>query len=831
MTDQGALNSPESLDTPMERHVQAVRMASLDFGQRQDEFLERMVVNMAALPTGRQPADSFAPGRIENRLALWYHGNDGPWTPAGLMPSPGNIRNSSLIGNLRNVQFPLYGQYRDNPSECDTVPPAGLPSDSGYGGSSAAKHSVANSSVCNDSIDRNQEPLGDANFLPYSRDIASRTNPETSWSQSQPPSTSPPSAIALQSTPDRDKICKICHKVLKTKSEFKKHKQRHDKPFRCTVEGCTRREGFSTPNDLDRHKRSLHPEEDAAGDRYLCQVGPCASKDKIWPRADNFRAHMKRVHKIESLKDEDLDQYKCRYRSIDHRKLGRDSNCFVRPAAPPKNTRSVAPNTAASELNMTNMHPDMDGNDMSANWESSHGRAVDKPADTNPPEGPNEVQMEGTSSSLKLSENRSNESNSNNAQVAHLEGKDTPFGTQTEISRPLSSQTGLSLGDLEPTRTVQLREDEPSLHPEILGPELVNDSSTSSHRQTDAPDEPLARPSELTLGSLESNVQPERLMNDSEKGDVAAEPKDREQQKPNLEDLEYAMKIFEQIQDKNPGFVLKIFEQVHDKNPEFVSKVLEQLHNKGMTKHEAANDIASQQAHVCPHCKKLFGRRCELRKHEKRHLKPYGCTFPNCEKTFGSKNDWKRHENSQHIMLEQWICDEKQADNPTEPCGKNYPRWELFKRHLSASHNIEEQEYLDRKLETCRIGRNSETRFWCGFCQHVIEGREAQTERYNHIDDHFQGRNNWTKSDISHWINLANGPEDDSVAPSESASSSNSPNTQSSSEAEKPRTGVSNHKRKRGNDLDPVASKRTEMTEIICVCVCGVPPSRCPAFN
>ncbi|KAI1466016.1 uncharacterized protein F4812DRAFT_93419 [Daldinia caldariorum] len=824
MTDQGALNSPESLDTPMERHVQAARMVSLDFGQHPDGFLERMAVNIAALSTGRQPADSFAPGRIENRLALWYHRNDGPWTPAGLMPSPGNIRNSSLLRNLRNVQFPLYGLYRDNPSECDTVPPAGIPSDSGYGGSHAAKHSVANSSVYNEPIDRNQELLGDANFLSHSQDIASRISAETPWSQSQPPSTSPQSAIALQATPDGGKVCEICGKVSKTKSEFKKHKQRHDKPFKCIVKGCTRREGFSTPNDLDRHKRSLHPGEDAVGDRYRCQVGPCANKDKIWPRADNFRAHMKRVHKVELLKDEDLDQYKCR------------------PEALPKDTSSVAPNTAASEINMSNIFPDIYGNDISDNWESSQGRAIDKSDDTTPPEGPNEVQVEGASSVIELNEDRPDEYNGNTAQVVLLKGKDAPFETQTEMPSPLSSQPGPSLGDLEPTKAMQLREDEPTFHPEILGPELVDDSSTLSHQQADAPDEPRARPSELTLGSLEPNVQPERLMDDSEKSDVSAEPKDRGQQKPNLEDPEFVSKIFELIQDKNPEFFLKILEQIQDKNPELLLKVLELIQNKGMldavqkfgrkkddsqetdmARQEAANDIAPQ-THVCPQCKKPFGRRCELRKHEKRHLKPYGCTFKDCKKTFGSKNDWKRHENSQHVMLEHWICDEKQADNPTEPCGKNFSRWDLFKQHLSASHNIEAQEYLDRKLETCRIGRNSETRFWCGFCQHVIEGGEARIARYNHIDDHFQGRNNQTKRDISHWISL----EDDSIVSSESASSSNNPDTQSSSEAEKPRTEVSNHKRKRGNDLDLVASQRTEM--ILIVCVCGV-PSPCPVCD
>lgn len=78
------------------------------------------------------------------------------------------------------------------------------------------------------------------------------------------------------------------------------------KPHKCDVQGCNRKEGFSTVNDLDRHKKSVHNLE---GTRYQCRIGPCSSKDKTWPRADNFRSHLKRIHGQEISADGDLSEF------------------------------------------------------------------------------------------------------------------------------------------------------------------------------------------------------------------------------------------------------------------------------------------------------------------------------------------------------------------------------------------------------------------------------------------------------------------------------------------------------------------------------------------
>lgn len=138
----------------------------------------------------------------------------------------------------------------------------------------------------------------------------------------------------------------------------------------------------------------------------------------------------------------------------------------------------------------------------------------------------------------------------------------------------------------------------------------------------------------------------------------------------------------------------------------------------------------------------------------KRHEKPYGCTFQGCIKRFGSKNDWKRHENSQHFLLEVWKCDAERSDKPLETCGKVSHRRETFRQHLANNHHLQ-GEAVESKLEECRVGRNCEARFWCGFCQEIIEirqkGLHAWTERFNHIDNHLAGRDGLPKKQFDDW--------------------------------------------------------------------------------
>jgi hypothetical protein len=82
----------------------------------------------------------------------------------------------------------------------------------------------------------------------------------------------------------------------------RKHRARHNRPFKCDIQGCPREtEGFSTKNDLDRHKRCVHNVLSGDETVYRCNLDQCQDKPKDWPRQDNFKQHLKRKHNFESV--------------------------------------------------------------------------------------------------------------------------------------------------------------------------------------------------------------------------------------------------------------------------------------------------------------------------------------------------------------------------------------------------------------------------------------------------------------------------------------------------------------------------------------------------
>lgn len=58
---------------------------------------------------------------------------------------------------------------------------------------------------------------------------------------------------------------------------------------------------------------TVHKRHDL-GKTYICRHESCAVKDaKTWPRADNFRSHLDRVHNVKKGPDDDLSEYLFRY--------------------------------------------------------------------------------------------------------------------------------------------------------------------------------------------------------------------------------------------------------------------------------------------------------------------------------------------------------------------------------------------------------------------------------------------------------------------------------------------------------------------------------------
>lgn len=123
----------------------------------------------------------------------------------------------------------------------------------------------------------------------------------------------------------------------------------------------------------------------------------------------------------------------------------------------------------------------------------------------------------------------------------------------------------------------------------------------------------------------------------------------------------------------------------------------------------------------------------------------------------------------------------QRGDMPSGVCGKVSHRRESFRTHLQNSHSLDNGEVLESKLESCRIGRNYEARFWCGFCEAIVESKQkglgAWNERFDHIDNHFVGKNNLAPREISDWKNVdPDQPRPDLSAPdSEDSDQSPSP--------------------------------------------------------
>jgi hypothetical protein len=71
----------------------------------------------------------------------------------------------------------------------------------------------------------------------------------------------------------------------------------HEKPYHCTYLGCNYTNGFTTKNDLDRHLKSKHLGGiDNKSKSWQCQGNGCKNPTKIWPRFDNFKQHVTKMH-------------------------------------------------------------------------------------------------------------------------------------------------------------------------------------------------------------------------------------------------------------------------------------------------------------------------------------------------------------------------------------------------------------------------------------------------------------------------------------------------------------------------------------------------------
>lgn len=153
----------------------------------------------------------------------------------------------------------------------------------------------------------------------------------------------------------------------------------------------------------------------------------------------------------------------------------------------------------------------------------------------------------------------------------------------------------------------------------------------------------------------------------------------------------------------------------------------------------------------CPLCKTFRPRQSDMRKHMKRHTRPYRCVIDGCNKSFGSKNDWKRHERTHPEQKECYRCDGTHRSNG-EHCFKAFYHGEATYRDHLMSCGVDD---IDAVVAARKVPGVNQGWFWCGFCNDIIRsgqfGPEALSYRWNHIDNHVQGNE---KRRIGEWKEL-----------------------------------------------------------------------------
>ncbi|KAK4104047.1 hypothetical protein N658DRAFT_240116 [Parathielavia hyrcaniae] len=755
------------------------------------ETEEDLMANLHAFTSGHNEQVGIQ-SQGQDPMNQFIHGR-GPWVLLNLRDAARGQPASVSF----NQYFPSFNGFRTAapPSEADTVSQSvGIFSDSGY--ESMARRSVGNPSSYGDA-----DPSFDQHLISSFQGMASvspQDDARKREARGQRAPAGPPNAKTM--------VCPDCHAPVKTNSELKKHQARHRKPFRCDVSGCPKAtEGFSTNNDLERHKRCVHKQLTGSETVYRCDLDQCKDKPKDWPRQDNFKQHLRRKHQL----PEDIDLARFTFRPLapsGYPGFRPSEDVAAEEAAVMNSDGASQPSWAGlpqthidpSDLikrdarfsragNMVSYpgHPaSADGDLASMGDETSRYLGQDTPdavslhLDLEPTLS--DLSMPRPSQEERASATQSYPGDSQPTCVAPEVLSHGPTGVgllgSLDSQAPPPEVLVLEVEDsYELPRQEDAQSEQEDAEPSVADGMDVDDEpmeDSASEDGADLEDDEAVDDAPNSQYNLPRDTRAQHLADDEAhlKASLSQVQLNVDAPRPvDLDDETQASAVIHSLIQKGKlGDILKKFGYPAPKSVDVQEE-------KSSANSSRASDNGRGRV-KCEECPKTFVRRCELKKHLKRHAKPYACTFAKCTKNFGSKNDWKRHENSQHFQLEIWRCAEKAgADRPDQhqqqqqECGKVCHRRESLKSHLERDHGIQELAVLEKKLADCRMGRNFESRFWCGFCQKTIEptgkGGPAHSERFDHIDDHFNGRGGLPKADIRDWKHV----DTDPVEPSRSS--------------------------------------------------------------
>lgn len=77
---------------------------------------------------------------------------------------------------------------------------------------------------------------------------------------------------------------------------------KHDRPYKCTVKGCEKLQGFTYSGGLLRHEREVHKMHGGTKKSLFCPFTDCKrSSGAGFTRKENLAEHIRRVHRRTSM--------------------------------------------------------------------------------------------------------------------------------------------------------------------------------------------------------------------------------------------------------------------------------------------------------------------------------------------------------------------------------------------------------------------------------------------------------------------------------------------------------------------------------------------------
>ncbi|KAH8701122.1 hypothetical protein BGW36DRAFT_448101 [Talaromyces proteolyticus] len=389
-------------------------------------------------------------------------------------------------------------------------------------------------------------------------------------------------------------VCKYCGWLGNTPSErSRKHEARHEKTYQCEALTCAVR--FGTKNDLERHRKAVHRKTPLCGpsEVFRCFGTDCnCPRWKEWPRFDNFKAHLKRMHKDE------------------------DENELIRLAREWYETRKEGDVAESSSF---------------------------------PPPAISEGCIDGSRSLDIISDLQTSKNPSKDLEICPVLPEELGFAS---IQRPGSDEA--LPGHIEQSQTTAKFSNgtgtEHSYNSlsdvKLPGVQTVLNSA-GNEEDSILTSTPPCEEQKGVLPSMRTFERGVALMKELYLHEVANNPEAQQSRVSYINNLSKHERTV--LFDAAVSNIMKWQLSQHGSD---VVRATGEVDSVG----QSISSVKKDKEYSCQECEKSFQRKCELKKHRARHQKPFGCTFSDCYKSFGSKADWKRHENSQHFHRQSFRC-------------------------------------------------------------------------------------------------------------------------------------------------------------------------------